>query len=175
MNEYAKHKLLQTHQSFVDRRFDQDDVALMIVLVRDYTPEDSIFRELGDLAHPDDKDRGLVLNTVRIAEASFEKDFQQYFHDYQTWQSDNSETGKRSFKVAVIARTHANLPHQRRRRITIDKRNRLRPAAINFDHRHLGQFVLAYLPRLGVFSSGSEAEPVKARRLLSCRPCDVHR
>ena len=82
MNEYSKHKLLQFHQSFVGRRFDQDDVALMIVLVRDYTPKGSIFRELGDfLAHPDDKDRGLVLNSVRIAATSVEKDHDQIFYN----------------------------------------------------------------------------------------------
>lgn len=82
MNEYSKHKLLQFQQSFIDRRFDQDDVALLIVLVRDYTAKGSIFRELGDfLAHPDDKDRGLVLNSVRIAAASVEKDHDQIFYN----------------------------------------------------------------------------------------------
>lgn len=82
MNEYSKHKLLQFHQLFIERRFDQDDVALMIVLVRDYTTKGSIFRELGDfLAHPDDKDRGLVLNSVQIAAVSVEKDHEQIFYD----------------------------------------------------------------------------------------------
>lgn len=82
MNEYCKHKVFQFHKSFKERSFDQDDVALLIVLTRDYTKKGSIFRELGDfLAHPNEKDRGLVLNSVKSAAASFEKECRRYFED----------------------------------------------------------------------------------------------
>ncbi|MCX7255384.1 MAG: hypothetical protein NTZ64_01250 [Polaromonas sp.] len=82
MNEYCKHKVRQFHASFKERSFDQDDVALLIVLTRDYTKKGSIFRELGDfLAHPSEKDRGLVLNSVKSAASSFEKDCRRYFEE----------------------------------------------------------------------------------------------
>lgn len=82
MNEYSKHKLVQFHHSFLGRSFDQDDVALFIVLARDYTQKGSIFRELGDfLAHPDAKDRGIVLDSVREAAEAFDRDCRKYRTD----------------------------------------------------------------------------------------------
>lgn len=58
----------------MSRTFCQDDVALFLILVRDYTPHKSVFRELGDfLAHPDKKDRGLVINSFKPVVAYFEK------------------------------------------------------------------------------------------------------
>lgn len=78
MNEYSKHKLGRFHRSFLERTFDQDDVALFIVLARDYTKKVSIFRELGDfLAHPDSKNRGIVLESVRHAAEAFDRDFRK--------------------------------------------------------------------------------------------------
>jgi hypothetical protein len=78
MNEYTRHTLVRFHRSFFERTFDQDDVALFIVLARDYTKKGSIFRELGDfLAHPESKDRGIVLESVRNAAEAFERDFRK--------------------------------------------------------------------------------------------------
>lgn len=82
MNEYCKHIIVKFHQSFLARTFDQDDVALLIVLTREYTRKGRVLRELGDfLAHPEEKDRGLVLDSVRRAATFFEKDCRRYFED----------------------------------------------------------------------------------------------
>lgn len=69
MNDYAKHAIRRFHALYQQRNFDQDDVALLLVMARDYTPKGSLFRELGDfLAHPDRKDRGLLIAEIqRIA------------------------------------------------------------------------------------------------------------
>jgi hypothetical protein len=80
MNEYCKHKVHQFYLSLEKGSFDQDDVALFIVLIRDYSAKGSILRELGDfLAHPDKKDRGIVLNSVKHAAALFEENCLEYF------------------------------------------------------------------------------------------------
>ena len=64
MNSYTKHQISRFYDKYITRQFDQDDVSLLIVLVRDYTKPGSIFRELGDfLAHPSAKDRGLVIDS----------------------------------------------------------------------------------------------------------------
>ncbi|MEZ8735831.1 hypothetical protein AB4564_11185 [Vibrio sp. 10N.222.51.E8] len=66
MNKYTHHHIERFYKKFISRSFDQDDVAMLIVLARDYTPQRSIFRELGDfLAHPDAKDRGLVIRSFQ--------------------------------------------------------------------------------------------------------------
>ncbi|WP_108947180.1 hypothetical protein [Shewanella halifaxensis] len=66
MNKYIHHHIERFYEKFISRTFDQDDVAMFIVLARDYTPKMSIFRELGDfLAHPDKKDRGLVISSFQ--------------------------------------------------------------------------------------------------------------
>ncbi|RDL44151.1 hypothetical protein DN730_10995 [Marinomonas piezotolerans] len=66
MNKYTHHHIERFYEKFINRSFDQDDIAMFIVLSRDYTPKGSIFRELGDfLAHPDEKDRGLVIMAFR--------------------------------------------------------------------------------------------------------------
>jgi hypothetical protein len=81
MNEYCKHKILQFHKSFIDRSFDQDDVALLVVLTREYTKKRGVLRELGDfLAHPK-KDRGIVLNSVESAATFFEINCLRCFED----------------------------------------------------------------------------------------------
>ncbi|RZT98244.1 hypothetical protein EV681_0020 [Advenella incenata] len=69
MNEYVKHSIRKFHKLYQQRVFDQDDVALILVLVRDYTAKGGLLRELGDfLAHPDRKDRGLLITEIhRIA------------------------------------------------------------------------------------------------------------
>ena len=82
MNHYCKHKVLQFHEAFLRRSFDQDDVALLITSVRDFTQKGSIFRELGDfLAHPIAKERGIVLDRVEAAAADFETNHLRYFTD----------------------------------------------------------------------------------------------
>ena len=74
VNLYTRHHINYFFDKYVKRSFDQDDVALFIVLIRDYTPELSIFRELGDfLAHPDQKDRGMVTNNFKPVTSYFEK------------------------------------------------------------------------------------------------------
>jgi hypothetical protein len=66
VNLYTKHHIQRFYQKYCERKFCQDDLALFIVLVRDYTPMNSVFRELGDfLAHPDKKDRGLVIDSFK--------------------------------------------------------------------------------------------------------------
>ncbi|MFH0255892.1 hypothetical protein ACGRL8_02235 [Vibrio rumoiensis] len=66
MNKYTHHHIERFYGKFINRSFDQDDTAMFIVLARDYTPKGSIFRELGDfLAHPDEKDRGLVISSFQ--------------------------------------------------------------------------------------------------------------
>ncbi|OVE80663.1 hypothetical protein BVY04_05315 [bacterium M21] len=64
MNNYTRHHISRFHEKYLNKVFDQDDVTLFVVLARDYMPMNSIFRELGDfLAHPDKKDRGLVISS----------------------------------------------------------------------------------------------------------------
>ncbi|MEC4724303.1 hypothetical protein HWQ46_01910 [Shewanella sp. D64] len=66
MNTYTHHHIERFYKKFISRTFDQDDVAMFIVLARDYTPKGSIFREFGDfLAHPDEKNRGLVIKSFQ--------------------------------------------------------------------------------------------------------------
>lgn len=80
MNSYTKHNILKFHQKYLNRKFDQDDVALFIVLARDYMPKNSIFRELGDfLAHPDQKDRGIVLSSFQPVIDFFENNVESFF------------------------------------------------------------------------------------------------
>ena len=82
MNRYCRHKVHQFHESFQSCSFDQDDVALFVVLTRDYAQSGSILRELGDfLAHPKGKDRGIVLKSVEEASGEFEKGLVEYFNN----------------------------------------------------------------------------------------------
>jgi hypothetical protein len=65
MNPYCLHKIRQFQKKYLRREFDQDDVVLFLVLVRDYVEKNTIFRELGDfLAHPDKKDRGMIIRSI---------------------------------------------------------------------------------------------------------------
>lgn len=74
MNSYTKHQISRFYDKYISRQFDQDDVSLLIVLVRDYMKPGSIFRELGDfLAHPSAKDRGLVIESFLPFVDYFEK------------------------------------------------------------------------------------------------------
>ncbi|WP_157956780.1 hypothetical protein [Salinicola halimionae] len=82
MNSYCRHKAHHFFEIYQNRSFDQDDIALFTVLTRDYSEQGSILRELGDfLAHPDEKDRGLVLKNVKQAASHFENNCLAYFHD----------------------------------------------------------------------------------------------
>ena len=74
MNRYCKHKIRQFHKAYLRRQFDQDDVVLFLVLVRDYAERNTIFKELGDfLAHPDKKDRGIVINSIKDIVVRFDE------------------------------------------------------------------------------------------------------
>lgn len=74
MNLYSKHTIKKFYEMYLSKTFDQDDVAFFIAINRDYTPKGSIFRELGDfLAHPNLKDRGMVIKTLKPAVDYFEK------------------------------------------------------------------------------------------------------
>ncbi|TMO54246.1 hypothetical protein [Pseudoalteromonas phenolica] len=74
MNPYTKHHIERFIYKYISRTFSQDDVTLLLVLVRDYTEMGSVFRELGDfLAHPDKKDRGLVINNFKPIIKYFEE------------------------------------------------------------------------------------------------------
>lgn len=65
MNKYSKHQFVRFYQLFKARAFDQDDVAFFLVTARDYSSAQGVFRELGDfLAHPKEKDRGIVFGQV---------------------------------------------------------------------------------------------------------------
>lgn len=84
MNSYTKHHILRFYNKYINRSFDQDDVAFFIVLARDYAPENSIFRELGHfLAHPDKKDRGILIKNYNEAVNIFEQNTENFFgHDW---------------------------------------------------------------------------------------------
>ncbi|WP_412499084.1 hypothetical protein [Vibrio furnissii] len=82
MNSYTKHHISKFVNKYNNRSFDQDDVALLIVLVRDYTPKGSIFRELGDfIAHPDKKDRGLVIDSYNDIIKLYDEQTETFFID----------------------------------------------------------------------------------------------
>lgn len=64
----------------MERTFDQDDVAFFLVINRDYSPRNSIFRELGDfLAHPDMKNKGLVIDDLSNVTNDFDERTEEYF------------------------------------------------------------------------------------------------
>ncbi|MGE4268148.1 MAG: hypothetical protein AB7F25_11990 [Deferribacterales bacterium] len=82
MNSYTKHHILKFYKKYESRSFDQDDVALFIVLARDYTPKGSIFRELGDfLGHPDKKDRGIVIDSYSEVIKLFDQEAEIFFDE----------------------------------------------------------------------------------------------
>lgn len=72
-NSYVHHQIRRFGEQFLSRTFDQNDVALFVVLARDYSNQGSIIRELGDfLAHPKEKDRGIVLKAIDSAAQEFD-------------------------------------------------------------------------------------------------------
>lgn len=94
MNKYTHHHIKRFYEKFISRSFDQDDVAMFIVLARDYTPKESIFRELGDfLAHPDEKDRGLVIRGFQNIIDFFDKNTQETFSGAKLPEQKNSGIG----------------------------------------------------------------------------------
>ncbi|MAX53582.1 MAG: hypothetical protein CMH22_16515 [Methylophaga sp.] len=65
MNEYCKHRILSFYTLFRERQFEQDDVAFFLILIRDYSQKGSIIREVADfLAHPEEKNKGILLKRV---------------------------------------------------------------------------------------------------------------
>jgi hypothetical protein len=66
MNEYCKHTINRFYDLFVSRQFDQDDIALLFVVARDYFDKGEVVRELGDfIAHPKLKTQGIVFNNIK--------------------------------------------------------------------------------------------------------------
>ncbi len=66
MNEYCKHTIRRFYNLFITRQFDQDDLALLFVVSRDYFEQGEVVRELGDfIAHPQQKTKGIVLNNIK--------------------------------------------------------------------------------------------------------------
>ncbi|WP_025517509.1 hypothetical protein [Bordetella trematum] len=81
MNTYSEHAVRKFHAAYQEGSFDQDDVALLIVVSRDYTKKGGVLRELGDfLAHPDRKTKGLVIDEIQRVAPQFD-DF--LIHDYE--------------------------------------------------------------------------------------------
>jgi len=82
MNSYAKHSIRHFYNTYSARSFDQDDVALFLVLARDYANKGTVVRELGDfLAHSQEKNKGLTLDSVGALAMHFEENVRQYFKD----------------------------------------------------------------------------------------------
>lgn len=80
MNCYTKHHINKFHTKYCSRNFVQDDVAFFTLLARDYTPKGSIFKELGDfLAHPDKKDRGIVIDSYNEVIELFDLKTEAFF------------------------------------------------------------------------------------------------
>lgn len=74
MNDYCKYKIKCFYDKYINRTFDQDDVAQFFYHSRDYSNGGSIIREVGDfLAHPKWKDRGIVLNSIKDIMPLFDK------------------------------------------------------------------------------------------------------
>jgi hypothetical protein len=85
MNTYAKHTIQRFHLAYTSRLFDQDDVALLLVLARDYAPKGTVLRELGDfLAHPQEKTKGIALSCVETLATYFEEHFRRGRSDRET-------------------------------------------------------------------------------------------
>ncbi|MCU8075405.1 hypothetical protein [Shewanella sp. SM29] len=94
MNNYTHHHIELFYGKFINRSFDQDYVAMFLMLSRDYTQKGSIFRELGDfLAHPDEKDRGLVINGFQEAIDFFDANTQETFEGIELPQKRNRGIG----------------------------------------------------------------------------------
>lgn len=72
--EYCAHVISRFSQKVKSRTFDQDDVALFILMERDYCSKGSVLRELGDfLSHPKSRDRGLVFSALESSATLFEE------------------------------------------------------------------------------------------------------
>ncbi|CAM4356846.1 hypothetical protein PSOS111911_15110 [Pseudoalteromonas ostreae] len=79
MNQYYKHQIQEFYRSFLERSFDQKDIANFYVMSRDYARKNSVIREIGDfLAHPDKKDRGIVLRSITDVMPLFEAEVEDY-------------------------------------------------------------------------------------------------
>lgn len=103
MNSYTKHHIKKFHQKYINRNFCQDDIVLFLVLTRDYTKPNSIFRELGDfLAHPDKKDRGLIIKSF--------KEVLDFFEDNSRFVMDGGEIAlERPSGLGTTEDIHASL------------------------------------------------------------------
>lgn len=74
MMSYCAHVVSRFSRHLQERTFDQDDVALFILMTRDYCQKGSALRELGDfLAHPKARDRGLVFSALEASAKIFEE------------------------------------------------------------------------------------------------------
>ncbi|MGE4259979.1 hypothetical protein [Shewanella sp.] len=80
MNSYTEHHIRNFAHKYQKMVFDQDDVCLFIMLTRDYSQPNSIFRELGDfIAHPDEKNRGILINSFQPAANYFDDNSIEFF------------------------------------------------------------------------------------------------
>lgn len=74
MMAYCAHVISRFSRQLIERSFDQDDVALFILMARDYLDEGGPLRELGHfLAHPKERDRGLVFKALELSAKRFEE------------------------------------------------------------------------------------------------------
>jgi hypothetical protein len=65
-NDYCKHATELFYEAYKSRTFDQADVHQFLVAIRDYAPPRRIVREVGNfLAHPEQKDRGILLSSTK--------------------------------------------------------------------------------------------------------------
>ena len=81
MNEYCKHTIKKFYDRFISRQFDQDDLALLFVVSRDYFERGEIVRELGDfIAHPKLKTKGIVINNIK---SSIVPQFNRFLDKYK--------------------------------------------------------------------------------------------
>lgn len=82
MNPNTIHSIHNFYKKYSNRTFDQDDVALFISSVRDYSKPKSTLREIGDfLAHPECKDRGISITNFTAILDFFEKNTLETFNN----------------------------------------------------------------------------------------------
>lgn len=82
MNPNTLHAIHNFYSKFSSRTFDQDDVALFITSIRDYSISKGILREIGDfLAHPEYKDRGLSITNFTAILDFFDENTLESFND----------------------------------------------------------------------------------------------
>lgn len=77
MNSLVQHRIKKFIKKYEARSFDQDDVMLLLIDIRDASKTNSLSRELGDyFAHPHERDRGLTWKILddeyKVTQESFD-------------------------------------------------------------------------------------------------------